>query len=371
MTDTAAATAQAGPMTARHPRRVPPNFFAIPFGIAGLGEAWAAARPVLGLPPAVPDVFLAAAALLWLLLVVAYLAQGRPRILADLRDPVLSPFTSLVVITPMIPGAALAEANLTAGRVVVIVFAAATIALGGFLTGQWVVGDLDQGVAHPGYFLPTVAGGLVASYAAAEVQLHSLAEGLFGIGVLCWLLLGSLILNRLFFTRMLPPPLVPTLAIELAPPAAAGVAWFAMNGGTIDLPARVLGGYAVLMALVQLRFLPVYRRLHFSPGFWAFTFSYTAAAGDALCWIRFTALPGGTALSIAALVLVTGLVGAIAIRTARLALRGQLLPAAPPAPAAPTAPASAAPAAASPAGAASPAARPRHRPRRTVTRQTD
>ena len=97
--------------------------------------------------------------------------------------------------------------------------------------------------------------------------------------MLCWLLLGSLVLNRLFFNQMLPPPLVPTLAIELAPPAVAGVAWFAMNGGTIDLPARVLGGYAVLMALVQLRFLPVYRRLHFSPGFWAFTFSYTAAAG--------------------------------------------------------------------------------------------
>jgi hypothetical protein len=76
------ATAQAGPRTAGHPRRVPPNFFAMPFGIAGLGEAWAAARHVLGLPPAVPDVFLAAAALLWLLLVVAYLAQGLPRILA-------------------------------------------------------------------------------------------------------------------------------------------------------------------------------------------------------------------------------------------------------------------------------------------------
>jgi tellurite resistance protein len=349
VTDTATATAQAGPRTARQPRRVPPNFFAMPLGVAGLGEAWEAAQPVLGLPRAVPDTFLAAAALLWLVLVVAYLAQGFPRILADLRDPVLSPFTSLAVITPMVPAAALAEANLTAARVVVIVFAAATIALGGFLTGQWVVGDLDQGVAHPGYFLPTVAGGLVASYATAEVQLHSLAEGLFGIGVLCWLLLGSLILNRLFFTRMLPPALMPTLAIELAPPAVAGLAWFALNGGTIDLPARVLGGYAVLMALVQLRFLPVYRRLHFSPGFWAFTFSYAAAAADALCWIRITALPGRTALSIAALVLITGLVGVIAIRTARLALRGQLLPAAPPAPSSHTAPAPAAPAAAPPA----------------------
>jgi tellurite resistance protein len=163
VTNTATATVPAGPRVARHPRRVPPNFFAMPFGVAGLGEAWEAARVVLGLPQVVPDAFLAAAALLWLWLVVGYLAQGLPRIRPDLRDPVLSPFTSLVVITPMIPGAVLAQANLTAGRVVVIVFAAATIALGGFLTGQWVVGDLAQGTAHPGYFLPTVAGGLVAS----------------------------------------------------------------------------------------------------------------------------------------------------------------------------------------------------------------
>lgn len=38
------------------------------------------------------------------------------------------------------------------------------------------------------------------------------------------MLLGSLVLNRLFFNRALPPALMPTLAIELAPPAVAGLA---------------------------------------------------------------------------------------------------------------------------------------------------
>src|ERR1700761_3996089 len=324
----------AGPTTVRTPRRVPPNLFAIALGTAGLGEAWAAARPVLGLPQAVPDAFLAAAALVWAVLVTFYLRQGGRRILADLRDPVLAPFTSVAVITPVIPAVALAQANLTAARVVVSVFVVATVVLGGWLTGQWVAGDIDQTAAHPGYFLPTVAGGLVGSYAAAEVQLRTVAEAMFGIGILCWLLLGSLVLNRLFFSRALPPALMPTLAIELAPPAVAGLAWFAINGGGNDLVARVLGGYAVLMAVVQLRFLPLYRRLPFSPGFWAFTFSYAAAAGDALEWLRISAAPGRVALSIVLLVLITGLVLVIAVRTARLARGGQLLPG-PPAPATP------------------------------------
>jgi tellurite resistance protein len=308
-----------------------PNFLAVAFGLAGLGEVWDVARPVLSLPRAVPDLFLGASVLVWAVLVSVYVAQGWRRVLADVRDPVLGPFTSLAVITPMIPAVALAQADLTCGRVVVGAFAVATVLLGGFLTGQWIVGDLDEAKAHPGYFLPTVAGGLVASGSLAEVQLRDAAEATFGIGVLCWLLLGSLILNRLFFTKALPTPLVPTLAIELAPPAVAGLSWFVINGGTVDVVARVLGGYAVLMALVQLRFIPLYRSLRFSPGFWAFTFSYAAAVSDALIWIRVSAVPGGAALTVILLVLITGFIGVIAIRTVRLAQRGQLLPT-PPAP---------------------------------------
>jgi tellurite resistance protein len=322
---------------------------AMAFGLAGLGEVWDIARPALSLPQAVPDIFLAASAVVWAVLVALYLAQGWRRILADVRDPVLGPFTSLAVITPMIPAVALAQANLTCGRVMVSAFAVATVLLGGFLTGQWVVGDLDPGKAHPGYFLPTVAGGLVASGSLAQVQLRDAAEATFGIGMLCWLLLGSLILNRLFFTKALPIPLVPTLAIELAPPAVGGLAWFVINGGTIDVVARVLGGYAVLMALVQLRFIPLFRSLRFSPGFWAFTFSYAAAFSYAIAWIRAGGVPGGTALTVILLVLITAFIGVIAVRTVRLAQRGQLFPSPAAAPAAAVAAAVATAAAAEPA----------------------
>ena len=107
-----------------------------------------------------------------------------------------------------------------------------------------------------------------------------------------------------------------------------------------------LGGYAVLMVLVQLRFIPLYRSLRFAPGFWAFTFSTAAVASDAIAWIRAGSVPGATALTVALLVLITGVIGVIAVQTVRLARRGQLFPApaSPPAAAAvasePAAPAS-------------------------------
>jgi tellurite resistance protein len=139
------------------------------------------------------------------------------------------------------------------------------------------------------------------------------------------LLLGSILLNRLFFRPALPAALLPTLAIELAPPAVAGVAYFALGGRASSLLACVLGGYAVLMALVQLRLLPLYARLSFSPGFWAFTFSYAAAATDGLEWISQKKPAGATAYAIVIIAAITALIGVIAFRTVILLIRGELL----------------------------------------------
>jgi tellurite resistance protein len=311
--------------------RVPPNLFAIALGIAGLAQAWHAAVPVLGIPQAVPDALDVLAAALWLVLVGAYLAQGPWIVLADLRDPVLSPFVPASALTAMILAAALAADAFVAGRVLVVVFLAVTIALGGWLTGQWMTGGIEPDSVHPGYFLPTAAGGLIGANAAAQVHLHALAEASFGIGVICWVLLGSTILNRLFTRPALPSALVPTMAIELGIPAVAGLAYFALAGRTVSLVACALGGYAVLMALVQVRLIPVYCRLSFRPGFWSFAFAYAAAAADALVWLAIKKPPAATGYAIVVIALLTAFVSWIAFRTVLLAVRGQLFPAWPPA----------------------------------------
>ncbi|MGH3416745.1 MAG: TDT family transporter [Actinocrinis sp.] len=312
-------------------RRMTPNMFGIAFGLAGLGEVWQASVPAVGVSQVVPNVIYLFTAAAWFGLLVLYLSQGPRQILADLRDPVLAPFPSLGLIVGMLLSAALGRYAPTAGQVLVSVFLALTILLGGWLTGQWIAGAVEPERLHPGYFLPTVAGGLIGAATASQVGLHGLGELSFGIGMLCWVLLGSIILNRLFFTAMLPAPLVPTLAIELAPPAVAGLAYFDLTDGRTDAFAAALGGYAILMTLVQLRFAPLYRKLTFGPGFWSFTFSYAAALTDAIVWMQLRHTPGAKAWSIVILVLATALIGAIAARTVPLLLKGSLLPAKQPA----------------------------------------
>jgi tellurite resistance protein len=95
------------------------------------------------------------------------------------------------------------------------------------------------------------------------------------------------------------------MAIELGIPAVAGLAYFAVAGRTVSFVACALGGYAVLMALAQVRLIPVYRRLSFTSGAWSFAFAYAAAAADALVWLAIKKPPASSGYAIAAPLAIT------------------------------------------------------------------
>ncbi|MEV6374877.1 hypothetical protein [Micromonospora musae] len=310
--------------------RIPPNFFSIPFGLAGLGNAWVVAGRDGHVPAEIGNALLALAALTWIVVLVAYAAYALPRprtFVHDMVDPVTGAFVSLAVITPLLLAAqGVAPHNRGVGRILVDIFLILTVLYGGWITGQWIYGRLDIDQIHPGYFLPTVAGGFIAATAAHIVGQHTLADVMFGLALICWLVLGSLIMNRLFTRPQLPAPLVPTLAIEIAPSAVAGIALFARNGGEIDVWVMLISGYGLLLVLAQIRLLPLYLRLHFAPSFWAFTFSWAAVATVALHWISDGKPPGHRVYAYLLLAAITILIGGIAVRSIVAAARGRFLP---------------------------------------------
>jgi tellurite resistance protein len=314
--------------------KIPLNLFGTAFGLAGLAGSWLAMAETGRAPVAVGDVLIALAGVTWLVVLVAYLrsALSAHRLFADLTDPVAGPFAALALIVPMLVAAeGIYPHAHTAGRVGLDVFLVLTVLLGGWFTGQWIYIPMNLDAFHPGYFLPTVAGGLVAATGAAQVGQHRLAVAAFGLGLICWIIVGSVIMGRLLFGPLVPPPLLPTYAIEVAPPAVATLAWFAINGGRVDTVATVLGGYGVLMVVAQLRLLPAYLRLPFMPSTWAFTFSWAAVVTAGLRWLQALQPTGYVAWQWVLLALVTALVGAIAARTVVALARRQLLPR-PPAP---------------------------------------
>ena len=100
------------------------------------------------------------------------------------------------------------------------------------------------------------------------------------------------IVTRLALSSSLRDPLVPTMAILVAPLGVAGVAWFSLVGCHSSPIAAMFAGLGDMFVLVQLALHPEYGRLKISLGFWSFTFPATAVVCDAMLWLRFTAPSG-------------------------------------------------------------------------------
>ncbi|MFB9446719.1 TDT family transporter [Dactylosporangium vinaceum] len=304
---------------------ITPNLFGIAYGLTGLAGCWGYAALLQLTPAVMTDILCASAAVVWLTLVVSYVVQvprrpgGWP---AELADPVLGPFVSLIPIVGMLLAIGLMRHDRAAGQWLFGVFATVTIGL----AGQWILGGLDLDRLHHGYVLPTVAGGFIATVGAALAGWPGTARVCFGLGLVSWLVLEPMILARRYFRPPPPPPLQPTLAIGVGPPALAGLAYLAITHGKVDAVTFGFAGYTLLAALVQLRLIGLYRHLHFSPGSWAFAFPYAAVATFALHWIAYAHPPGYRIWAWVVILAITAFVAVLAIETTAALTRHRFLP---------------------------------------------
>ncbi|GAA2325788.1 hypothetical protein [Dactylosporangium salmoneum] len=309
------------PTTGSH-AGITPNLFGIAYGLAGLAVGWRYAAQV-GLAPAlVSDILFVITALVWLALLAGYVAQVPRRPggwRGELAHPVMGPFVSLIPIVGMLLAIGLLPDSPAAGRWLLGVFTVITIALAGWMTGQWIIEGIQPEHLHPGYVLPAVAGGLIAAIGAALAGWSGLAQTFFGLGLVSWLVLEAIIVSRLYLRGLLPAPMRPTLAIEVAPPALAGLAYLAVTHGTVDAVAYALGGYTLLAVIVQLRLLGLYRKLSFSLGFWAFAFPYAAVATFTLHWIDYARAPGYRIWSWIVILAISAFIAGLAVKSALVA----------------------------------------------------
>ena len=181
---------------------ITPNLFGIAYGLTGLAGCWGYAAVLQFAPAFVSDILCLLAAVVWLTLLAGYVVQvprrpgGWP---AELADPVLGPFVALIPIVGMLLAIGLMRHDRAAGQWLFGVFATGTIVLAGWMTGQWTAAGLDLDKLHPGYVLPAVAGGLIAAIGAALAGWSGLARVFFGLGLVSWLAIESLMLARLYF----------------------------------------------------------------------------------------------------------------------------------------------------------------------------
>lgn len=313
-------------MTTPEVARIPLNTFAIPLGLTGLAEAWTDAGTALHFPVPLTEAFWAVAAVATLWMIAAHIIRGarsEATFASQLKHPAQGPIAAILPIIGMLLGINLSTFWPGGGAVLIIVSISAAGLFAGWILSFWLRGELHLESVHGGYFLPSVAASFVAGGAASVIGAHVLATAAFAVGAFFWVVMFVLVTARLAFRPPLPDPLAPTMAILMAPPAVAGLAWFAYDGGALDVVEQGLLGIAVIFVLMQAQFLRRYVRFTFSLGFWSFAFPSAFMGAFLIVWFSKAPFWGWQVVASAVLAVVTILIVGIGIFSVRLAVRAR------------------------------------------------
>jgi len=314
--------------------RFPPaSFFGMPLGLFGLGLAWRAAAPLWSLPSVIGEAILAVTAVLWAWLIGLYALKwmaARADAAGELGHPVQCCFVGLAPVTGSLCALALLPYLPGLAFVLFLAGGAGTLAFALYRTGLLWQGERELGATTAILYLPAVAGSFVTAIVAANFGLRSWGQLAFGAGFFSWLAIESVLLYRLYNGPVMPPPLRPTLGIQLAPPAVGALAYVNVGAGNSDMLSHALLGYALLQALLLVRLTPWFRAQPFTPSYWAFTFGAAALAGASARLAAHGDSEAITTLAPLLFIAANLLIGAFTVRTLALCLQGKLLPAPPP-----------------------------------------
>ena len=310
--------------------QVPASFFGIAVGMLALANAWRVAGRLWPLPPGIAHGLTLAALATWLV-VGAFHArkwlQDAAAAKAEARHPVQSAFVALGPISSLLASMALIPYSRDAAIAVFVLAAAAQLVLGAWLQGRFWQGGRALETVTPAAYLPIVGQNFVAATAASAFGWHDLGLLFFGIALVSWFALESVILQRAAVLDALPPALRPTLGVQLAPPVVGGVSWMSLNGGAPDLFALMLLGYGLYQAVLLVRLLPWIAEQPFSAAYWAFSFGAAALPTLAMRLAEAQSSPLVDRLAPVLFVAANGVFAVLIGKTLALLVRGRLLPA--------------------------------------------
>lgn len=340
----AAAPSAAAPSTSAVPAAArqglplaPASFFAMTLGLAETGNAWRFASAAWGLAPAPGEVLQALAALSfawWMVLYLNKWISHRPAALAEARDPVQSAFLALIPESLILMALALQPYALGGAHVVFWIGSAGNLLYGAWRVAATWMHERQGADSVPPLFLSYTASVLVNALAAGLLGHADFGWMLFGIGVVSWLVLDSVVTQQLAVGG-LAAKTRNFMGIYMAPSVVALVAYQVLAGATLSLPLMyALTGYALFLAAAMVFAYRWLREQPFAGGYWAYTFGVATLAQGLTLGAQRSHDPLLDVLAMLAFAVTLLVTAAVAVGSLRLLARGAYYPpAAVPAPA--------------------------------------
>jgi tellurite resistance protein len=143
-----------------------------------------------------------------------------------------------------------------------------------YVLRMWVHKHFDLTAINPAWFIPIV-GNLLIPVAGVEFLPKEVSLYFFSIGIFFWILLSSIVLQRLIVNPLLPSKFIPMLFIFIAPPAVAFISYIRL-AASFDVFAGILLSLGLFFGLMIFFMWKSFLKGGFSVSRWAFTFPLAA-----------------------------------------------------------------------------------------------
>ncbi|MDQ2090154.1 SLAC1 anion channel family protein [Marimonas arenosa] len=308
-------------------RHYPVPLFGMVMGMAGLTLAMHAGEAAYGMGSQISSLLYFATLLLFVMIAAGYVAKALKypgAVVAEWSHPVRLSFFPAISISLLLLGTATLSRNEALAEGLWLVGMVLQFMLTIAVVSNWIgTRSFQHGMLNPAWFIPAV-GNVIVPIAGVPLGYVEISWYFMSVGLIFWIVLLTLVINRLVFHDPLPGRLQPTLVILIAPPAVAFVAWLRLNGGEIDAFGRILINGAYLFTAIVLVQLPKILKLEFALSFWALSFPFAAAT---IASFRFAAVTGSETHKLFGGILLVALcliIAALLVRTAKAALAGQI-----------------------------------------------
>jgi tellurite resistance protein len=256
----------------------PISFFSVVMGLSGLTIAWEKAQHVFHLDLGINVWMVALTASVFGLLFLLYLSKvwRYPHsVTQELSHPVKLSFFPTISISLLLIATALQGLNVS---FVLPVWAAGTLlhlAFTLYVVNKWMHHEHFQ-IQHinPAWFIPAV-GNVLVPVMGGPLGFVEVSWFFFSIGMFFWLILMTLVFNRMIFHQAIDAFLLPTLFILIAPPAVGFIAYMRLEN-ELDAFARVLYFFGLFLTMLLFSQFGRFAKLTFGLPWWAYSFPLAA-----------------------------------------------------------------------------------------------
>ncbi len=259
-------------------KNFPISFLGICLGLIGFSLAWQKAEHILKLPIALSNYLLYFTLSVTIMVLSFYgvkIMKHFKEVKKEFNHPIKLNFYPIIAKLFLITSIIYLGINMSVSKYLwwaglIIQFSFIIIIMSAWIRHE----KFEIHHMNPSWFIPVV-GCIIVPIAGVKHFSPELSWFFFSIGFFWWLILTTLVFNRIIFHHPIPQKLIPTMFILFAPPAIGFIALTKLLGG-LNIFGNIMYYFAAFLFILIMFQARMFIKLKFNLPWWAYSFPLDA-----------------------------------------------------------------------------------------------